>query len=33
VLTHERFAVEAVRDMHIQGWGQCIDKLQALLGG
>ncbi len=33
VLTHERFAVEAVRDMHVQGWGQCIDKLEALLDG
>ena len=33
VLTHERFAVEAVRDMHLQGWGGCIDKLEAFLGG
>jgi uncharacterized protein YndB with AHSA1/START domain len=33
VLTHERFAVEAVRDMHIEGWGLCIDKLGAMLGG
>jgi uncharacterized protein YndB with AHSA1/START domain len=31
VLTHERFAVEAVRDMHLEGWGLCIDKLQAML--
>ncbi len=31
VLTHERFAVEAVRDMHLQGWNGCIDKLEALL--
>jgi uncharacterized protein YndB with AHSA1/START domain len=31
VLTHERFAVEAVRDMHLQGWGGCLDKLEALL--
>jgi uncharacterized protein YndB with AHSA1/START domain len=31
VLTHERFALEAVRDMHLQGWGGCIDKLEALL--
>ena len=30
-LTHERFALEAVRDMHIQGWGGCIDKLEAML--
>ena len=33
VLTHERFGVEAVRAMHLQGWGQCIDKLDALLAG
>ena len=32
-LTHERFAVEAVRDMHLQGWNGCIDKLEALLAG
>lgn len=32
-LTHERFAVEAVRDMHAKGWGECIDKLEALLAG
>jgi uncharacterized protein YndB with AHSA1/START domain len=31
LLTHERFAVEAVRDMHLQGWGGCIDKLEAML--
>jgi uncharacterized protein YndB with AHSA1/START domain len=31
VLTHERFAVEAVRDMHVEGWGLCIDKLARLL--
>ena len=31
VLTHERFAIEAVRDMHLQGWGGCIDKLERLL--
>jgi uncharacterized protein YndB with AHSA1/START domain len=31
VLTHERFAVEAVRDMHAEGWGLCIDKLEAML--
>lgn len=30
LLKHERFAVEAVRDMHLQGWGGCIDKLEAL---
>lgn len=32
-LTHERFALEAVRDMHLKGWGGCIDKLEALLAG
>ena len=31
VLTHERFAVEAVRDMHLQGWGGCLDKLEKFL--
>jgi len=30
-LTHERFTSEASRDMHISGWGGCIDKLGALL--
>ena len=29
ILTHERFAIEAVRDMHLQGWGGCLDKLEA----
>jgi uncharacterized protein YndB with AHSA1/START domain len=33
VLTHERFAVEAVRDMHVSGWNGCLDKLDALFGG
>ena len=33
VLTHERFAVKSVRDMHVQGWNACIDKLQAMLDG
>ena len=33
VLKHERFAVEAVRDMHLQGWNGCIDKLEAMLAG
>lgn len=32
-LTHERFALEAVRDMHLEGWGGCLDKLQKLLAG
>ena len=31
VLTHERFAVEAVRDMHLAGWNGCIDKLERYL--
>lgn len=31
VLTHDRFFVDAVRDMHLEGWGLCIDKLEALL--
>jgi uncharacterized protein YndB with AHSA1/START domain len=31
ILTHERFAVEAVRDMHLQGWGGCLDKLEAFV--
>jgi uncharacterized protein YndB with AHSA1/START domain len=30
-IVHERFAVEAVRDMHLQGWGACIDKLEAMV--
>jgi uncharacterized protein YndB with AHSA1/START domain len=33
VLIHERFAAVAVRDMHVAGWGGCIDKLAALLAG
>ncbi len=32
ILTHERFAVEAVRDMHLAGWNGCIDKLEAMFG-
>ena len=31
LLTHERFAAEPVRDMHLMGWNACIDKLVALL--
>jgi uncharacterized protein YndB with AHSA1/START domain len=31
VLTHERFAVEAVRDMHLQGWNGCLDKLAVFM--
>lgn len=30
VITHERFTDDAVRDMHVQGWGGCLDKLDAL---
>ena len=26
-------AVEAVRDMHLQGWGACMEKLEAMLAG
>ena len=33
ILVHERFAVEAVRDMHLQGWNGCIDKLETMLSG
>jgi hypothetical protein len=29
-LTHERFALEAVRDMHLKGWSACLDKLENL---
>ncbi|WDR05401.1 SRPBCC domain-containing protein [Devosia rhodophyticola] len=31
VLNHSRFADTAIRDMHLEGWGGCIDKLEALL--
>jgi uncharacterized protein YndB with AHSA1/START domain len=31
VLTHERFALEAVQDMHLRGWAGCIDKLEVTL--
>jgi len=30
ILRHERFVGEPIRDMHLQGWGGCIDKLEAL---
>ena len=33
MLVHERFAVDAVRDMHLEGWGGCLDKLEAMLAG
>ncbi|MEX0954798.1 MAG: SRPBCC domain-containing protein [Rhizobiaceae bacterium] len=33
VLTHERFTDPAAHDMHLQGWGGCIDKLETLLAG
>ena len=31
VLTHERFNAAPVRDMHLQGWGGCVAKLETLL--
>lgn len=31
ILTHEKFDAPAIRDMHLQGWGACVDKLAALL--
>lgn len=31
VLNHERFALAAMRDMHLQGWGGCLEKLEAML--
>ena len=30
VLTHQRFVETAQRDMHLSGWGGCIDKLEAM---
>jgi uncharacterized protein YndB with AHSA1/START domain len=30
VLKHERFAREAVRDMHLEGWSSCLEKLQTM---
>ncbi len=30
-LTHERFALEAVRDMHEKGWSACLDKLAGFI--
>jgi hypothetical protein len=32
VLMHEHFALAATRDMHLEGWGGCLDKLEAMLG-
>ena len=29
-LTHERFALEAVREMHAEGWRGCLDKLESM---
>lgn len=29
-LKHERFATEPVRDMHLQGWNGCLDKLEKM---
>lgn len=31
VLNHERFASEAIRDMHGMGWNGCLDKLASYL--
>lgn len=31
LLTHERFATEALREMHHQGWNGCLDKLEGFL--
>lgn len=31
VITHSRFADTKIRDMHAQGWGGCVDKLEAFL--
>ena len=31
VLTHSRFVAEPIRDMHLQGWNGCIDKLEQFL--
>ena len=31
ILTHENFANPEVRDMHLQGWGGCTEKLDKLL--
>jgi uncharacterized protein YndB with AHSA1/START domain len=33
VLTHDRFAAAAVRDMHLEGWSGCLDKLERRFGG
>ena len=33
LIDHDRFAVEALRDMHLKGWNGCIDKLAAMLAG
>lgn len=30
ILTHERFPEVALRDMHLQGWGGCLDGLEEL---
>ncbi len=32
VLRHERFTDHDLRDMHLEGWNGCVDKLEALLG-
>ena len=33
VITHSRFPEPDIRDMHLQGWGGCLDKLDQLLAG
>jgi uncharacterized protein YndB with AHSA1/START domain len=33
VLVHERFAVEQVREMHLEGWQGCLDKLALFMTG
>jgi Activator of Hsp90 ATPase homolog 1-like protein len=30
LLSHERFAEEAIRDMHLSGWNGCLDKLEQM---
>lgn len=32
ILTHERFPDQPIRDMHLAGWGGCLDKLEIFLG-
>lgn len=30
IITHERFPDQPIRDMHLMGWGGCLDKLETL---